>query len=124
LGLVGESGSGKTTLAWSILGLVRPDAGSRILLDGEPAASALSTRNQAQVKSIQIVFQNPDAALNRSHSVRRMIGRTISKLTSLAKEARHRRIEELARAVRLGDPSLGGKPRQLSGAREQAGAHA
>jgi peptide/nickel transport system ATP-binding protein len=119
LGLVGESGSGKTTLAWSILGLVRPDVGSRILLDGEPAASVLSGRTQAQVKSIQIVFQNPDAALNRSHSVRRMIGRTISKLTGLAKEARNRRIEELAHAVRLADLSLGAKPRQLSGGLKQ-----
>src|SRR4029078_3281364 len=119
LGLVGEAGSGKTTLAWSILGLVRPAAGSRILLDGEPAASVLSRRTQAQVKSIQIVLQNPDAALNRSHSVRRMIGRTISKLTGLAKEARNRRIEELARAVRLVDLSLGAKPRQLSGGLKQ-----
>jgi peptide/nickel transport system ATP-binding protein len=119
LGLVGESGSGKTTLARSILGLVRPDPESIILFDGEPVAALLAGRTQAQVKSIQIVFQNPDSALNRSHSARRMIGRTIGKLTGLAKEARNRRILELANAVRLADRYLGARPRQLSGGLKQ-----
>ena len=119
LGLVGESGSGKTTLARSILGLVRPDAESTILFDGEPVAAVLSGRSQAQVKSIQIVFQNPDSALNRSHSVRRMIGRTISKLTGLAKQARNRRIRELVSAVQLSDRYLRARPRQLSGGLKQ-----
>jgi peptide/nickel transport system ATP-binding protein len=119
LGLVGESGSGKTTLARSILGLVRPDAESAILFDGEPVAPVLSGRTQAQAKSIQIVFQNPDSALNRSHTVRRMIGRTISKLTGLASAARNRRIQELTRAVQLADRYLVARPRQLSGGLKQ-----
>jgi len=119
LGLVGESGSGKTTLARSVLGLVRPDPASAILFDGKPVAAVLAGRTQAQAKSIQIVFQNPDSALNRSHSARRMIGRTIAKLTGLAKEARARRILELAHAVRLADRYLGARPRQLSGGMKQ-----
>jgi len=119
LGLVGESGSGKTTLARSILGLVRPDSESAILFDGQPVAAVLAGRTRAQVKSIQIVFQNPDSALNRSHSVRRMISRTIAKLTGLPKEARGRRILELANAVRLADRYLGARPRQLSGGMKQ-----
>ena len=50
LGLVGESGSGKTTLARSILGLVRPDGGSTIKLDGNQLAADLKGRSQDQVK--------------------------------------------------------------------------
>jgi peptide/nickel transport system ATP-binding protein len=119
LGLVGESGSGKTTLARSILGLVRPDPDSVIRLDGEPVAAVLAGRTQDQVKSIQIVFQNPDSALNRSHSVRRMIGRTIARLTGLTSEARNRRIRELADSVRLAERYLGARPRQLSGGLKQ-----
>jgi peptide/nickel transport system ATP-binding protein len=119
LGLVGESGSGKTTLARSVLGLVRPDKGSTILLDGEPVASVLAGRTQAQVKSIQIVFQNPDSALNRSHTVRRMIRRTISRLVGTTGTAVERRVRELAASVRLSDRYLGSKPRQLSGGLKQ-----
>ena len=38
LGLVGESGSGKTTLARALLGIVEPDHGSSLSLDGAPLA--------------------------------------------------------------------------------------
>ena len=77
LGIVGESGSGKTTLARAVLGIVPPDEGSAIRLDGREVEPMLKRRAQAEVKALQIVFQNPDSALNRSHTVRRMIGRTI-----------------------------------------------
>ena len=119
LGLVGESGSGKTTLARSILGLVRPDAGSSIRLDGVEVAADLARRSQEQVKALQIVFQNPDSALNRSHTVWRMIGRTISRLTGLDSGARRQRIHDLAAAVRLGERYLQARPRQLSGGMKQ-----
>ena len=119
LGLVGESGSGKTTLARSILGLVRPDSGSTIRFDGGQIAPDLKGRSQEQVKALQIVFQNPDSALNRSHTVFRMIGRTISRLTGLGGAEREKRIRDLASSVRLGERYLGAKPRQLSGGLKQ-----
>ena len=119
LGLVGESGSGKTTLARSILGLVHPDEGSIIKLDGVQVAADLAGRGQAQVKSLQIVFQNPDSALNRSHTVRRMISRTISRLTGISGQAGEQRVRELATSVRLGERYLSAKPRQLSGGLKQ-----
>ncbi len=119
LGLVGESGSGKTTLARSILGLARPDAGGSIKLDGVQVAGGLSGRSLDQVKSLQIVFQNPDSALNRSHTVFRMIGRTISRLSGLKSGARLQRIGDLATSVRLGERYLNAKPRQLSGGLKQ-----
>ncbi len=88
LGLVGESGSGKTTLAKLMLGLLTPDAGSVLELDGAPLAARVTRRNDEQVKSLQIVFQNPDSALNRAHSVRRLIGRALSRLTRVARRRR------------------------------------
>src|SRR5439155_9638016 len=70
LGLVGESGSGKTTLARALLGIVGPSQGS-VDLEGASLAPRLGQRTPEQVKALQIVFQNPDSALNRRHSVRR-----------------------------------------------------
>ncbi|MBC7479259.1 MAG: ABC transporter ATP-binding protein, partial [Pseudorhodobacter sp.] len=72
-----------------------------------------------QVKSIQIVFQNPDSALNRSHTVHRMLARTIGLLIGLRGAAREARIKSLTTAVRLTDRHLTALPRQLSGGLKQ-----
>jgi peptide/nickel transport system ATP-binding protein len=119
LGLVGESGSGKTTLAKLMLGLLTPDAGSVLELDGTPLAARVTRRNDEQVKSLQIVFQNPDSALNRAHSVRRLIGRALSRLTALRGAAIDERLANLTAAVRLPERYLGARTRQLSGGLKQ-----
>jgi peptide/nickel transport system ATP-binding protein len=119
LGLVGESGSGKTTLAKLMLGLLTPDPGSVLELDGAPLAARVTRRNDAQVKSLQIVFQNPDSALNRAHSVKRLIGRALSRLTTLRGPAIDERLASLAAAVRLPQRYLGSRTRQLSGGLKQ-----
>jgi peptide/nickel transport system ATP-binding protein len=119
LGLVGESGSGKTTLARLILGLAAPDKGGRITLDGDTLPAALVGRSTQQVKQLQIVFQNPDSALNRAHTVRGLIGRAITKLAGIRGGAVISRLLELTRVVRLADRYLTAKPRQLSGGLKQ-----
>jgi peptide/nickel transport system ATP-binding protein len=119
LGLVGESGSGKTTLARLLLGLTAPDAGGTIALDGEALAGLSQARGANQIKALQIVFQNPDSALNRSHSVRRLIGRALTKLARVPAAERLERLLALTRAVRLADRYLSARPRQLSGGLKQ-----
>jgi peptide/nickel transport system ATP-binding protein len=119
LGLVGESGSGKTTLAKLMLGLLTPDAGSVLELDGAPLAARVTRRNDEQVKSLQIVFQNPDSALNRAHSVKRLIGRALSRLAALRGAAIDERLATLTAAVRLPERYLGSRTRQLSGGLKQ-----
>jgi peptide/nickel transport system ATP-binding protein len=119
LGLVGESGSGKTTLARVLLGLTEPDSGSVVELDGKSLPGRASKRAREQVKALQIVFQNPDSALNRSHTVRRLVGRALKKLTVLSGPERMERLIALTRAVRLTDLHLGAKPKQLSGGLKQ-----
>jgi len=119
LGLVGESGSGKTTLAKLMLGLLSPDAGSILELDGTPLPARVTSRNDEQVKSLQIVFQNPDSALNRAHSVKRLIGRALSRLAALRGAAQDERLAALTTAVRLPDRYLGARTRQLSGGLKQ-----
>ncbi|RUU07939.1 ABC transporter ATP-binding protein, partial [Mesorhizobium sp. M7A.T.Ca.TU.009.01.3.2] len=119
LGLVGESGSGKTTFARLLLGLVPPDEGGTIELEGKALAPRLENRSDDQIKAMQIVFQNPDSALNRSHSIRHLIGRALKRLAGLSGKALEARLNDLVRSVRLTDRHLAVKPRQLSGGLKQ-----
>jgi peptide/nickel transport system ATP-binding protein len=119
LGLVGESGSGKTTFAKMLLGLHAPDQGSLIELDGKALQGRTRERSQDQIKAVQIVFQNPDSALNRSHSVRHLVGRALSKLAGVPRAARKAKLLALTRAVRLADRYLAMRPKQLSGGLKQ-----
>ena len=119
LGLVGESGSGKSTLAHALLGLIAPDAGGRMALDGATLAFEVRRRSPEQIKTLQIVFQNPDSALNRSHTVRRLIGRAVTRLGGLAGALREAQVTRLLEAVRLTARQLAARPRQLSGGMKQ-----
>jgi len=119
LGLVGESGSGKTTLARLLLGLTAPDPGGTIELDGQPVAGQAKRRSRADQKALQIVFQNPDSALNRSHTVRHLIERSLSRLAGLVGQQRAERLTALVSAVRLTERHLPMRPRQLSGGLKQ-----
>jgi peptide/nickel transport system ATP-binding protein len=118
LGLVGESGSGKSSLAKLLLGLSSPDAGSQVQLRGEALPASADERTREQLKALQMVFQNPGSALNRSQTVRRLLGRSL-RLTRLVGRAREARLEELAESVRLTPQHLDEKPRRLSGGLKQ-----
>ncbi len=118
LGLVGESGSGKSSLAKLLLGLSSPDPGSELELAGTPVRGLAAQRTQAQRKALQIVFQNPGLALNRSQTVRRLIERSL-RLLRLSRARREQRLRELATSVRLTERHLRDKPRQLSGGLQQ-----
>ena len=119
LGLVGESGSGKTTLARVLMGLTAPDAGSSVELDGRALAYLTKQRSAGEQKALQIVFQNPDSALNRRHSVRRLIGRSLSKLGHYTGAALQTRLLALVASVRLTERYLPMRPSQLSGGLKQ-----
>ena len=118
LGLVGESGSGKTTLARALLGIVEPTTGT-IELDGTPLAPSFTKRSQDDLAALQIIFQNPDSALNRRHSVRRILLRSLEKLAGVKGAEAERRALELAERVRLSERTLTQKPVQLSGGLKQ-----
>jgi len=118
LGLVGESGSGKTTLARTLLGIVPPTAGTA-LLEGVPLPTTYQKRSREELRALQIVFQNPDSALNRRHSVRRILLRSLKKLAGVSGAAADPRVQDLALRVRLTERTLTQKPVQLSGGLKQ-----
>ncbi len=119
LGLVGESGSGKTTLARLLIGLSPPDEGSIVELDGAQLAATVTKRKRDQVRALQIVFQNPDSALNRRFSIHRIIGRALTMLKGEHGEQREEHLRQLAHSVRFDVRLIGARPAQLSGGLKQ-----
>ena len=119
LGLVGESGSGKTTLARVLLGLTPPDKGAMLAIEGAALPENARGRTREQRKALQIVFQNPDSALNRRHSIRRLLSRALDKLGGYHGEALATRLRALLSEVRLAERYLPMRPAQLSGGLKQ-----
>ncbi|MGH3509272.1 MAG: ATP-binding cassette domain-containing protein, partial [Nocardioidaceae bacterium] len=82
LGVVGESGSGKTTLGRALLGLVPASRGSITYRprdeDGVIRERVVSAMSAAEVRrlrtDIQMVFQDPHAALNPSMTIETAVG--------------------------------------------------
>jgi peptide/nickel transport system ATP-binding protein len=118
LGLVGESGSGKTTLARTLLGIVGPTTGA-VELKSKALAPRYQKRTKDDLRAIQIVFQNPDSALNRRHAVSRILLRSMRKLAGIGGAEADKRVASLAERVRLSERTLTQKPVQLSGGLKQ-----
>src|ERR1700735_97430 len=72
LGLVGESGSGKSTVARMLLRLIEPTEG-RVRLAGEDVFAANPSHLRGLRRRMQIVFQDPVAALNPRMRVRQIL---------------------------------------------------
>lgn len=119
LGLVGESGSGKSTLAKTMLGIHSPDEGGEITLRGRTMGGTATDRTDESIRSLQMVFQNPDSALNRSWTVRRILTRAVTKLTGVSGAEANQKAEEIAEAMQLTKRHLDMRPRQLSGGLKQ-----
>ncbi len=118
LGLVGESGSGKTTLARTLLGIIGPTSGA-VELESRPLAARYQKRTRDDLRSLQIVFQNPDSALNRRHSVQRILLRSMKKLAGIGGKDADDKLRHLAGRVRITERTLTQKPVQLSGGLKQ-----
>jgi peptide/nickel transport system ATP-binding protein len=115
LGLVGESGSGKSTLGRLLLRLQRADAGS-LRFEG---ATVADRPDQAFRRRAQIVFQNPDTALNPRHSVAAILSRPLSRFGIATGNAQAAEIDRLLALVRLPPGYATRYPHQLSGGEKQ-----
>ena len=116
VGIVGESGSGKTTLGRALLRLVEPSAG-RITFDGADISHAPESALRPMRARMQMIFQNPLAALNPRRTVLASVAAPL-----IAAGERTRLRERAAAALeRAGLAShLGGRyPHQLSGGQRQ-----
>ncbi len=121
LGLVGESGSGKTTLARAIMGLELLTNGE-VEFAGKALPPKLSERDFETLKRLQIVFQNPDEALNPHLKVGTSIQIPVQRLLSCDRYDAEKRAIQLLEAVQLPAEYFNKKPHQLSGGEKQRAA--
>jgi peptide/nickel transport system ATP-binding protein len=119
VGLVGESGSGKSTIAKLLVGLEQPSAG-RIVLNGQDVTDPSPRSRRLRTSAIQMVFQDPQSALNPR--------RRVASIVTQAMEAGSRHAtwgERLERAkALLAEMGLSSEfatryPSQLSGGQRQ-----
>ena len=119
LGIVGESGSGKTTLGRTLIRLLQPTSGT-ILFNGQDITSLDEAELRPIRDRMQMIFQEPRAALNPRRRVDDAISQPLlayNKVTNVSKA--REQAADLLRQVGL-DPSLGKRyPRELSGGQLQ-----
>ncbi len=118
LGLVGESGSGKSTVARMLLRLVEPTAGM-VRYDGENLLAASAAEMRALRRRMQIVFQDPYAALNPRMRVSEILAEPFAIHRERPVEGLSVRLTEMLRTVGLDESALERYPHEFSGGQRQ-----
>ncbi len=118
LAIVGESGSGKSTLGGVVTRLFQP-SGGRVLFRGRDI-SGFNDRagRMAFARCVQMVFQDPFAALNPVHTVRHHLARplTLHRQGSETEAA----LRDILKQVELDPETTAHKyPHELSGGQRQ-----
>ncbi|OAN76403.1 oligopeptide ABC transporter ATP-binding protein OppF [Jannaschia sp. EhC01] len=115
LGLVGESGSGKSTLARAIVGTV-PVSGGQVLWRGQDMKSMSANSRQAHGRHVQMVFQDPLAALNPRMNVGQIVAEPlITHFPDLSKDQVRDKVGEMMERVGLLPALVNRYPHEFSG---------
>ena len=119
LALVGESGCGKTTVGRSILRLVEPTGGS-VHFDGVDLASLPPSAFHPYRRRMQIVMQDPGAALDPRMAVRDAIAEGLESFgLGGAHAERTQRVADLMHQVSLDPETMWRYPHEFSGGQRQ-----
>jgi oligopeptide/dipeptide ABC transporter ATP-binding protein len=118
LGLVGESGCGKTTLGRAVLRLVEPTSGRVMFRDVDIAKLSGSELRRTR-QHMQMIFQDPYAALDPRMTVGQIIAEPIETFRLAAGEEKRQRIRELMKTVGLSERFINRYPHEFSGGQQQ-----
>jgi ABC-type microcin C transport system duplicated ATPase subunit YejF len=118
LGLVGESGSGKSTVARMLLRLVEPTAGE-VRYEGRNLLAEGSRQMREMRRRMQIVFQDPYAALNPRMRVREVLAEPFAVHGRRPDEGLETRLADMLRTVGMDRSALERFPHEFSGGQRQ-----
>jgi phosphonate C-P lyase system protein PhnK len=118
LALVGESGCGKSTLGRCVLRLIEPTAG-RVRFDGRDVLSLPRRDLRDLRRRMQIVFQDPFAALNPRLTVGQAVAEPLLVHRLCPKSEFPKRVAGLLEMVGLRPDCAGRHPHEFSGGQRQ-----
>ncbi|MGH8150520.1 MAG: oligopeptide/dipeptide ABC transporter ATP-binding protein, partial [Steroidobacteraceae bacterium] len=119
LGMVGESGSGKSTIAQALLRLV-PASGGEVWFRGADLLRLERRALRDTREHIQIIFQDPLAALDPRMTVGELISEPLKEhRPALARAARLERVVSMMERVGLKRSHLDSYPHEFSGGQAQ-----
>ncbi|MEW5420739.1 ABC transporter ATP-binding protein [Amorphus sp. 3PC139-8] len=118
VGIVGESGSGKSTVARMLSGLEPPTSGSLAISGRDVTAASPADRNH-QRHHVQMVFQDPQSALNPRRRVGSIVTQAMEAAGDRDWQTRLSRAEALLSEIGLPPEAAMRFPTQLSGGQKQ-----
>ena len=117
LGLVGESGSGKSTVARMLLRLVEPTAGE-VRYGGVDLLAARSGEMREMRRRMQVVFQDPFAALNPRMRVKEILAEPFA-IHGERGSGNRDQLVVMLRTVGLDESAMERYPHEFSGGQRQ-----
>jgi oligopeptide/dipeptide ABC transporter ATP-binding protein len=118
LGLVGESGCGKSTVARCLLRVMEPTTGS-IRFAGEEITTLSGRQLRNTRRAMQMVYQDPAAALNPRFNARRTIEEPLRLHFRMTSAERRERLMGVISDVGLGTDLMERYPNELSDGQRQ-----
>jgi ABC-type glutathione transport system ATPase component len=118
LGLVGESGSGKSTVARMLLRLVEPTSGG-VQYGGRDLLAMSGHEMRGMRRHMQIVFQDPYAALNPRMKVREILAEPFAIHRARPAGGLVSKLGEMLKTVVMDGSALDRFPHEFSGGQRQ-----